>query len=62
MALDGRWLAESPFCDFFYKKKSQSILSSTKAFNTHGDLDVLLLVIADVTEKEEQTVAWECFL
>jgi len=50
-------LAESPFCDFFYKKKSQSILSSTKAFNTHGDLDVLLLVIADVTEKEEQTVA-----
>jgi hypothetical protein len=54
--------SECPFCDFFFLKKSQFILSSTKAFNTHGDLDVLLLVIADVTKKEEQTVARECFL
>jgi uncharacterized protein (DUF2225 family) len=53
--------SECPFCDFFFFK-SQFIQSSTKAFNTHGDLDVLLLVIADVTKKEEQTVARECFL
>ena len=60
----GDWLlfqVNAHFVIFFFLK-SQFILSSTKAFNTHGDLDVLLLVIADVTKKEEQTVARECFL
>lgn len=61
----GDWLLFQVNAHFviFLFKKSQFILSSTKAFNTHGDLDLLLLlVIADVTKKEEQTVAWECFL